>query len=605
MNIQFPRARGCILSSEHVERRLAAILAADVAGSCRLIGMDEEGTLARLKALRRTLFDPKIAEHHGRIVKNTGDGAIAEFASVVDAVRCADEIQRGMAEQNIDVPQDKRIELRIGIHVGDIIIEENDIFGDGVNIAVRLEGIAEPGGISISDDARRQIRGKVDVTFEDLGSQSLKNIAEPMRVWRVPYGRAVPAAPTRLRVDDALALPDKPSIAVLPFTNLSSDPEQVYFADGMVDDIITALSHFKALFVIARNSSFTYKGRAVDVKQVGRELGVRYVLEGSVRKAANRVRITGQLVDTATGAHLWADRIDGGLGDIFDLQDQVTESVVGAIAPAVEKAEIERAKRKPTESLDAYALYLRGLARFYQYASRQANEEALRLFHSAIEVDPDFASAYARAGSCYAWAMTSGWFSDAGNEIAEVTRLAQRAIELGKDDAMALAASGWALAFVVRDLEAGAGLIDRALVLNSNLAEAWFYGGWLKNYLGEPEAAIERFARAMRLSPLDPRVTAMRAGTAHAHFFLGRDDEAASWAAMALQDNPDYQHGLRVAAASNAMAGRPEQAQKAMARLRRLNPVLRVSNLKAVLGPWRADDLARYEEGLRQAGLPE
>jgi tetratricopeptide (TPR) repeat protein len=317
------------------------------------------------------------------------------------------------------------------------------------------------------------------------------------------------------------------------------------------------------------------------------------------------VRITGQLVDTATGAHLWADRIDGGLGDIFDLQDQVTESVVGAIAPAVEKAEIERAKRKPTESLDAYALYLRGLARFYQYASRQANEEALRLFHSAIEVDPDFASAYARAGSCYAWAMTSGWFSDAGNEIAEVTRLAQRAIELGKDDAMALAASGWALAFVVRDLEAGAGLIDRALVLNSNLAEAWFYGGWLKNYLGEPEAAIERFARAMRLSPLDPRVTAMRAGTAHAHFFLGRDDEAASWAAMALQDNPDYQHGLRVAAASNAMAGRPEQAQKAMARLRRLNPVLRVSNLKAVLGPWRADDLARYEEGLRQAGLPE
>ena len=351
------------MSSEHVERRLAAILAADVAGSCRLIGIDEEGTLARLKALRRTLFDPKIAEHHGRVVKNTGDGAIAEFASVVDAVRCADEIQRGMAEQNIDVPQDKRIELRIGIHVGDIIIEENDIFGDGVNIAVRLEGIAEPGGISISDDARRQIRGKVDITFEDLGSQSLKNIAEPMRVWRVPNGRAVPAVPNRLPVDDALTLPDKPSIAVLPFTNMSGDPEQEYFADGIVEDIITALSHFKALFVIARNSSFTYKGRAVDVKQVGRELGVRYVLEGSVRKAANRVRITGQLVDTATGAHLWAERFDGGLGDIFDLQDQVTESVVGAIAPAVEKAEIERAKRKPTESLDAYALYLRGLAK--------------------------------------------------------------------------------------------------------------------------------------------------------------------------------------------------------------------------------------------------
>ncbi|MEH2526736.1 TolB-like protein [Bradyrhizobium sp. AZCC 2176] len=361
-------------------------------------------------------------------------------------------------------------------------------------------------------------------------------------------------------------------MAVLPFQNMSGDPEQEYFADGMVDDIITALSHFKALFVIARNSSFTYKGRAVDVKQVGRELGVRYVLEGSVRKAANRVRITGQLVDTATGAHLWADRFDGGLGDVFDLQDRVTESVVGAIAPAVEKAEIERAKRKPTESLDAYALYLRGLARFYQFAGRQVNDEALRLFNSAIEIDPDFASAYARAAACYAYARGNGWISVTPSEIAEVTRLAQRAVELGKDDAMALAASGWALAFVVRDLEAGAGLIDRALVLNSNLAEAWFYGGWVKNYLGEPEPAIERFARAMRLSPLDPRASAARAGTAHAHFFLGRYDEAASWAAMALQDSPDYQPGLRIAAASNAMAGRPEQAHQAVARLRQANP---------------------------------
>ena len=593
------------MSSEHVERRLAAILAADVAGSCRLIGIDEEGTLARLKALRRTLFDPKIAEHHGRVVKNTGDGAIAEFASVVDAVRCADEIQRGMAEQNIDVPQDKRIELRIGIHVGDIIFEENDIFGDGVNIAVRLEGIAEPGGISISDDARRQIRGKVDITFEDLGSQSLKNIAEPIRVWRVPYGRAVPAVSNRLPVDNALALPDKPSIAVLPFTNLSSDPEQDYFADGIVEDIITALSPFKALFVIARNSSFTYKGRAVDVKQIGRELGVRYVLEGSVRKAANRVRITGQLVDTATGAHLWADRFDGGLGDIFDLQDQVTESVVGAIAPAVEKAEIERARRKPTESLDAYALYLRGLAKLYQFGNRQANEEALRLFNSAIELDPDFAAAYARATYCYVHAKTSGWISVTGNEIAEVTRLAQRAVELGKDDAMALAASGWALTFVVRDLGGGAALIDRALGLNSNFAEAWFYGGWMTIYLGEPELAIERFARAMRLSPLDPWVTRMRSGTATAHFLLGRYDEAASWAAMGLQDNPDYPPGLRIAAASNAMAGRPEQAHKAMARLRQLNPALRVSNLKNLVGPWHAEGFSRFEEGLRRAGLPE
>ncbi len=595
------------MSSKHVERRLAAILAADVAGSCRLIGIDEEGTLAQLKALRKTLFDPKVTDHRGRIVKNTGDGALVEFASVVDAVRCADEIQRSVAEQNTDVPQDKRIEFRIGIHVGDIIIADDDIFGDGVNIAVRLEGIAEPGGICISDDAHRQVRGKVESTLEDMGSQSLKNIAEPMRAWRVRIGPS--SSPTTKPPTETalpLALPDKPSIAVLPFQNMSGDPEQDYFADGMVEEIITALSHFRQLFVIARNSSFTYKGRAVDVKQVGRELGVRYVLEGSVRKAANRVRITGQLVDTATGAHLWAERFDGGLGDIFDLQDQVTESVVGAIAPAVEKAEIERARRKPTESLDAYALYLRGLAKFYQYGSRQANDEALRLFNSATELDPDFASAYGRAASCYVTARNNGWFSGTPNAIAEVTRLAQRAVELGKDDAIALAASGFALAQIVRDLEVGAALIDRALGLNSNSAEAWNFGGWVKNFLGEPEAALERFARAMRLNPVDPRMSSMRAGTAFAHFFLGRYDEAASWAAMALQDNPDFQAGLRIAATSNAMAGRPEQAHKAMARLRQLNPALRVSTLNDVRGPYRrAEDVSRYEEGLRRAGLPE
>src|SRR5713101_6163043 len=600
---------GGILSSEHVERRLAAILAADVAGYSRLMGTDEEGTLARLKAVRKALVDPAIASHRGRIVKTTGDGMLVEFASAVDALRGAVEVQRGMAEQNASVPQNQRIEFRIGIHVGDIIIDDNDIFGDGVNVAARLEGIAEPGGVCMSDDAYRQVRGKVEIACDDMGQQSLKNIAEPMRAWRVRLTGQTPSAVKSglvMSQPQVLPPPDKPSIAVLPFQNMSGDPEQEYFADGMSEDIITALSRFKALFVIARNSSFTYKGRAVDVKQVGRELGVRYVLEGSVRKAANRVRITGQLVDTATGAHLWAERFDGGLSDVFDLQDQVTESVVGAITPAVEKAEIERAKRKPTESLDAYAIYLRGLARFYQFASRQANDEALRLFNSAIELDPDFASAYGRAAFCYVRGKNNGWISVTANEIAEVTRLAQRAVELGKDDASALAASGHALAHVVRDLEVGAALIDRALVLNSNLAEAWYCGGWVKNFLGEPETAIERFARAMSLSPLDPRLTEMRSGTAYAHFFLGRYDEAASWAAMALQDNPDFQAGLRIAAASNAMAGRPEQAHQAMARLRQLNPALRVSTLKDVRGPYRrAEDLSGLEEGLRKAGLPE
>jgi TolB-like protein/class 3 adenylate cyclase len=592
------------LGDDHVERRLMAILAADVAGYSRLIGVDEEGTLAQLKAFRKTLVDPTIAKHRGRIVKTTGDGMLVEFASAVDAARCAVEVQRGMADENTEIPQAKRIEFRIGIHLGDIIIDDNDIFGDGVNIAARLESIAVPGGISISRAVHDQVRDRINVCFDDKGEIALKNIARPVQVFAIS-GAKESKTTVSPESKPALALPDKPSIAVLPFTNMSGDPEQDYFADGMAEDIITALSHFKALFVIARNSSFTYKGRAVDVKQIGRELGVRYVLEGSVRKAANRVRITGQLVDTATGAHLWADRFDGGLDDIFDLQDQVTESVVGAIAPVVEKAEIERAKRKPTESLDAYALYLRGLARFYQYGSRQANDEALRLFNSAIELDPDFAAAYGRAAVCYVWAKSEGWISVTAKEIAEVTRLAQRAVELGKDDAVALAAAGWALVYVVRDLGA-AGLIDRALVLNSNLAEAWFYGGWVKTFLGEPEAGIERFARAMRLSPLDPRVPAMRSGTAFAHFLLGRYDEAASWAAMALQDRPDYLHGLRIQAASNAMAGRLDEAHQAVARLRQLNPALRVSDLKDVLSHYlRAEDLSRYEEGLRQAGLPE
>jgi TolB-like protein/class 3 adenylate cyclase/Tfp pilus assembly protein PilF len=592
-----------------VERRLAAILAADVAGYSRLMGANEEGTLAQLKSIRKALVDPTIAAHRGRIVKTTGDGMLVEFASAVDAARNAVEIQRSMAEQNTAVPQDQRIEFRIGIHVGDVIFDDNDIFGDGVNIAARLEGIAEPGGVCMSDDAYRQVRGKVEIACDDMGQQSLKNIAEPMRAWRVRLTGQTPSAVksgSAVSQPRALALPDKPSIAVLPFQNMSGDPEQDYFADGMVEEIITALSRFKALFVIARNSSFTYKGRAVDVKQVGRELGVRYVLEGSVRKATNRVRITGQLVDTATGAHLWADRFDGGISDIFDLQDQVTESVVGAIAPAIEKAEIELAKRKPTENLDAYSLYLRGSAKLYQFASRQANDEALRLFNSAIELDPDFASAYGRAASCYVFAKASGWITVTANEIAEVERLARKAVELGKDDASALAASGFALVFIVRDLGAGAAFIDRALVLNANLAEAWSSGGWVKLWLGEQELAIERFARAMRLSPLDPRATGIRAGTAHAHFFLGRYDEAASWAAMALQDTPDFQTGLRIDAASNAMAGRPEQAHKTVARLRQLYPALRVSNLKDVVGPYRyAEELARYEEGLRQAGLPE
>src|SRR6266704_3511198 len=447
MSNQFPRARGCILSSEHVERRLAAILAADVVGSCRLIGIDEEGTLAQLKALRKTLFDPKITDHRGRIVKNTGDGALVEFASVVDAVRCADEIQRSVAEQNTDVPQGKRIEFRIGIHVGDIIIEDNDIFGDGVNIAVRLEGIAEPGGVSISDDVHRQVRGKVDLAFQDMGAQALRNIAEPMRVWRIGINcLSTPKVSTYSFPNRAepLALPDKPSVAVLPFQNMSGDPDQDYFADGMVDEITTALSRFKSLFVIARNSSFIYKDRVVDIKQVGRELGVRYVLEGSVRKAAGRVRIIGQLIDATTGMHLWADRFEGDLSDIFALQDRMTESVVSVIAPKMLQTEIDLAARRPN-NLSAYDLCLRAFPHLYSW-TRGGSTEALRLASRALEIDPRYGFAATQAGSCHLINVNQGWTADPKSEIAEGLRLIRLALSIDGNDDVALSILGWATA---------------------------------------------------------------------------------------------------------------------------------------------------------------
>jgi adenylate cyclase len=592
---------------QRVERKLAAILAADVAGYSRLMGADEEGTLARLKTIRRELIDPKIKKHGGRIVKTTGDGILIEFPSVVEAVGCAVEVQQGMADRNADVPEDKRIIFRVGINIGDIIVEGKDIHGDGVNVAARLQELAEPGGVCVSRAVRNQVRDKVQFGFEDLGERAVKNIARPLRVFRVSWdvpgasGGRAGAEPAR----PALSLPDKPSIAVLPFQSLSGDPEQEYFADGMVEDITTALSRMRWLFVIARASSFTYKGRAVDVKQIARELGVRYVLEGSVRKAANRVRIAGQLIDGSTGAHLWADRFEGALEDIFNLQDQVTASVVGAIGPRLEQAEIERAKRKPTESLDAYDCYLRGLASHYSW-TKEGTSEALRMLYRAIELDPDFASAYGAAAWCYIARKISGWTTDREQEIAETARLARRAVELARDDAQALATAGFALAYVVRDLDDGAAFIERALALNPNLAVAWRFSGLAKLWLGEPDTAIEHLSRAMRLSPLDPLMARMQAAIAQAHFFAGRYDVASSSAGMALRDQPDYIIALRIAVASNALAGRLEQAQKGLARLRQLDPALRVSNLRDRLGPYRRpEDLARYEEGLRNAGLPE
>jgi TolB-like protein/class 3 adenylate cyclase/tetratricopeptide (TPR) repeat protein len=593
------------MPTARVERRLAAILAADVAGYSRLMGGDEEGTLARLKACRRAVVDPKIAEHRGRIVKTTGDGMLVEFASAVDAVRCAVEIQRGMANGNVGVPEAKRIEFRIGIHVGDIIIDDDDIFGDGVNIAARLEGIADPGGICISDDAHRQIRGKTEIVYDDMGHQSLKNISEPMRAWRARPADA--AIPQPLKVDPppaALALPDKPSIAVLPFANMSGDAEQEYFADGMVEDIITGLSRMTWLFVIARNSSFTYKGKAVDIKQVGRELGVRYVLEGSVRKAGNRVRITGQLIDASNGAHLWADRFDGELEDVFDLQDEVTTSVIGAIAPKLEQAEIERAKRKPTEKLAAYDYFLRGMANIYQ-GTKEANLAALQNFQRAIEIDSDFATAYGMCAYCYVWRKANGWMADRERETAETERLARKAARLGADDAVALCQAGFALSFVVGALDDGVALIDRALVLNPNLATAWRFSGYVRVFLGEPELAIEHLNRAVRLSPLDPLIFIVQNGVVLAHFFAGRYDEALSWAQKTLRQNPNYAAAIIMAAVSAALAGREDEMRKAVGRLYEIDPKTGIANFSNVWPLRRPEDLAAFEKGLRLTGLPE
>jgi TolB-like protein/class 3 adenylate cyclase len=595
---------GCVLSREHVERRLTAVLAADVAGYSRLMGRDEEGTLAKLKSSRKALVDPAIAEHRGHIVKTTGDGMLAEFASAVDAARCAIEVQRGMAEQNIGVPQELRIEFRIGIHVGDIIIDENDIFGDGVNIAARLEGIAPPGGVCISDDTHRQIRGKVDIFFDDMGQQVLKNIAEPMRAWRMQIGNASASTSPRdvsAGSSQPLAPPDKPSIAVLPFQNMSGDSEQEYFADGMVEDIITALSRFRSLFVIARNSSFTYKGKAADIKQVGRELGVRYVLEGSVRKAGGHVRITGQLIHAATGGHLWADKFDGALEDVFGLQDQITTSVVGVIAPTLQQAEIERARQKPTDKLDSYDLYLRGMALVNRKGSLP---EAGEFFKKAFEKDPEYGAAYAMAAETLMRQQSISGVPLTAEMRTDAIRLANLAWRFGSDDAFSLARSGHVLAYLGREYDRGASMIEQAVALNPNLAAAWSCRGFVALMCCDPECAIESFGRLIRLSPLDPsRIWAWN-GSSFAHFHLGRYEEGRALAMKSIQFVTNA-HTLAAYIVNAVRAGRAAEAREAVAQLLKLEPDFRASYAQELFPARLPEERDRISSALRDAGLPD
>jgi len=549
-------------------RRLAAILAADMVGYSRLMGLDEAGTVRELRE-HRAAADPIIAEHGGRIVKTTGDGLLIEFGSLVGAVECALALQRLAAERNAEVSADRRMEWRIGVHLGDVLIEGDDILGDGVNIAARLEGIAKPGGICISEDAFRQVRGKVEVEFADLGEQSLKNIARPLRVYRVGSSsvarQPISPAPT-------LPLPDKPSIAVLPFANMSGDPEQEYFVDGMVEEIITALSRIRWLFVIARNSTFTYKGRAVDVKAVGRELGVRYVLEGSVRKASQRVRITAQLIDALSGTHLWADRFDGSLEDVFDLQDKVASSVAGVIEPAVQAAEIARSADHRTTDLTAYELYLRALPNCHSW-DRERIHTALELLEQAIERDPSFGPALALAARCHHHFDRLGGAQDPDLHRRAAVDYARRAVRAAPDDPTTLGNAAGVLGSFGGDINPAIALADRALALNPSFAGGWRMSGWLRLWAGDLDVAIEHFETAFRLSPRE-RGGAHCMGIGEAQFFQRRFNEAIINLLNALEALPGHAGIYRYLASCYAHMGRLDEAREMVRRLRAIAPTV-------------------------------
>jgi TolB-like protein len=548
-----------------VERKLAAIFAADIAGYSRLMAHDEIGTLDRLKACR-VIMDGLIASHRGRIFNTAGDSVVADFASAVDAVQCAVAVQTAIAKENASDPGDELMRFRIGVHVGDVVVDGTNLLGDGVNIAARMESLAEPGAICVSAAARDHIGNKLPLIFDDLGDQKVKNLVQPIRVYRVQAETpaAQPAA--------VLPLPDKPSIAVLPFANMSGDPEQEYFVDGMVEEIITALSRIRWLFVIARNSSFTYKGQPIDVKQVGRELGVRYVLEGSVRKAGRQVRITGQLIDAITGTHLWADRFDGSLEDVFELQDKIAVSVAGVIEPALQAAEMRRSAERPTSDLTAYDLYLRALAAYYPM-TKERIFEALELLEQAIAIDRQYGPALSWAAICHLRLVFDGWAEQPGTSRRKGVDLARQALQAGENDPGILASAAQVLAQFGEDIGAMMGLVDRALALNPSFARGWFLSGLLRLFAGQPDLAIEHVETSLRLSPRE-RMGQPLTTIGMAYFFKHQFDEAASKLLLSIQDNSGSPIPYRALAACFALMGRIDEARAIVAQLRTITPRL-------------------------------
>jgi adenylate cyclase len=581
---------------------LAAILAADVAGYSRLMGEDEEGTLVALTSHLADLIEPCIAEHRGRIVKTTGDGLLVEFPSVVDAVRSAVAFQEGMAERNIDVPEGRKMLFRIGINLGEVIVQDHDVYGDGVNIAARLEGLAAPGGIVVSHRVHDEIRGRLDLNFSDLGSQTVKNIAEPVRAWHLaPGGAPVGKASSDRR---AQAETDMASIAVLPFQNMSGDAEQEYFADGMVEEIITALSRFRWLLVMARNSSFAYKGRAADVRTVANELGVRYVLEGSVRRAGDRVRITGQLIDAATGAHIWADRFDGSMADIFDLQDEITAAVVGAIEPSLRRAEIDRSLRKHPESLTAYDLFLRALGPLNRLRP-DANAEALGFLERAIALDPGHAPTLAYAAFCYEQRILHGWSDTREEDTDKAVRLAREALAIDSGDAGAIAMASFVMAIVGHDWDAARVAARRALDINPNSVDVCWKAGWVILFDGDVEGALEPLERSLRLSPSDPLVPFLLNAIGMCHLIQDRPEEALEAALRSAALSPDIDVTYYIMVPAAALLGRTEELERAKAKLTALAPGVTVSSFENRMPFRRREHLDILLDGLRKAGLPE